>query len=408
MKGPLAQRRSGAFTLVELLVVIAIIAILAALLLPVVGRAKLRAKRIWCVNNLEQTGLGFHTFANDHNGRFPMATSTNDGGSMEFVRAGDGANPIFFSAFRHFQKLAGELSTPRILICPVDTRLPAASFARLQNENVSYFVGVDADSSKPASILAGDRNLATNSLENPTVLRINGGSRLHWTAELHRFKGNVLFADGHVEEWNDSALASAANNSSTAANLSVPSAPNMPAAGLAGSNPDAPSAGGPGGGSPAAAPGSSGSVISNSNVVARTNAEPQTAAVLPGNGQSNRAPGIASGGNRPFSKSQTSPARPERPSTAAQSSVAAPAGASGNGAASPEDSDWMMSPFNRQLARLLQRLIISSYLLLLLLLLLFVCYKLWQRWQKWKEQKQLAELKRLAQMTVLDPDGSPR
>lgn len=68
----------------------------------------------------------------------------------------------------------------------------------------------------------------------------------------------------------------------------------------------------------------------------------------------------------------------------------------------------MMSPFNRQLARLLQRLIISSYLLLLLLLLLFVAYKLWQRWQKWKEQKQLAELKRMAQTAVLDSDESIR
>lgn len=319
MKSPLAQRESGAFTLVELLTVIAIIAILAALLLPVLGRAKLRAKRIWCVNNLEQIGLGFHTFANDHNGRFPMAVSTNDGGSLEYVQDDRGTNAISHSGFRHFQTLAGELSTPRILICPVDTRQPAASFARLQNENVSYFVGVDADSSKPTSVLAGDRNLAAASMETPDVLQINAGSRLHWTAELHQFKGNVLFADGHVEEWNDSALASAANNPSTAADLRLPSVPslaNLPA----GSNPNAPSAGGPGGDIPAAASGISGNAISNSSAVARSNAEPQLAAMPPAIGQSNRPPGIASGGNRPFSKNQTAPARPERPSAAAQSS----------------------------------------------------------------------------------------
>jgi amino acid permease len=68
----------------------------------------------------------------------------------------------------------------------------------------------------------------------------------------------------------------------------------------------------------------------------------------------------------------------------------------------------MMSPFNRQLARFLQRLIISSYLLLLLLLLLLLAYKLWRRWQKWKEEKQMAKLKRMAQEALLDSDEPMR
>ena len=72
-------RRSGAaFTLIELLVVIAIIAILAAMLLPALAKAKAKAYSIQCTSNLKQMTLAINMFANDNGDKMPFGVDVNN------------------------------------------------------------------------------------------------------------------------------------------------------------------------------------------------------------------------------------------------------------------------------------------------------------------------------------------
>lgn len=102
------KTRGCAFTLIELLVVIAVIALLAALLLPTLGRAKESGRAAACLSNLHQIGLALQLYVQDNNNRLPFMrdrslTTTNELPSPDLV-------------------LTNYLGNPRVMRCPSDQR----------------------------------------------------------------------------------------------------------------------------------------------------------------------------------------------------------------------------------------------------------------------------------------------
>jgi len=91
-----SHESSRGFTLIELLVVIAIIAILAALLLPALARAKERAQRTTCVNNMKQWGLGCMLYADDFVGGLPPTKAGSN--PMNVIRGGYYTRWMWFNA----------------------------------------------------------------------------------------------------------------------------------------------------------------------------------------------------------------------------------------------------------------------------------------------------------------------
>lgn len=126
MKRFLPHRFQRAFTLIELLVVIAIIAILAAMLLPAIGKAKDRAQRIKCMNNLKQLAVGFVTRASDQNDRLPPSAYAT--GDYQYQLSWDdyihryigGTAPDADLIVGVSGGIADPGSIPKILKCPAD------------------------------------------------------------------------------------------------------------------------------------------------------------------------------------------------------------------------------------------------------------------------------------------------
>jgi prepilin-type processing-associated H-X9-DG protein len=194
------------------------LAILAAIFLPVLAQPRHGHSRINCVNNLHQIGLAYWTWAGDNEDKFPMQVSVTNGGTMELVANGK-------NAWLNFLVMSNELSTPKVLFCPVDTsHVSTAIFSSDLQNNVSYFVGLNATTNYPQSILSGDDNFEINGVPVKSgLLQLSTNHATAWTAARHEFKGNIGFADGSVQQLGNSGLTNLLHQTDLATNrLAIP------------------------------------------------------------------------------------------------------------------------------------------------------------------------------------------
>jgi len=128
-------------------------------------------------------------WSNDHGEKFPMEWSEAQGGSKASAAAG--------IAVPSFLIISNELNSPKVLTCPEDSkRQRTADFASFNQQSLSYFLGIDAAETNPASILLGDRNLTVAGVSTNGLVSITSPKTVRWSRHIHKHNGNLALADG--------------------------------------------------------------------------------------------------------------------------------------------------------------------------------------------------------------------
>lgn len=213
------------FTLVEMLVTVAIIALLLSLLLPVLGRARQKARGVACVNNLKQLQVAWIAYADDYGGRLPPNTA-NDGSAVWRSDTDSWVGPSSAPWDQDSESLKrglfvrlGYLSSVRGFVCPSDDSsvygpdLQPSGLPRSRSYSMNGSLGGRESEVQP--VVHYDRDIP-----DPSRLfvfidehedSIDDGHFLVWPfpdnrwvnlpADRHGGSGVLSFADGHVESW---------------------------------------------------------------------------------------------------------------------------------------------------------------------------------------------------------------
>ncbi len=219
-------RARGGFTLIELLVVISIIAVLAALLLPALSRAKAQAQRVMCLNNMHQLAIALQMYPGDNQDKLPSNGYANPDDGFQFWVGGDGHwNPPSFTnqdlllSPQHAQ-FANYLKVPRIYRCPTDrskVEIGEQEFDKIRSYALNGYVHwVVPQSNNNRPDYQSFVNQADFGLGNPselfTFVDVAPGFvchpafvvveetvvYYHMPAAHHDGGGVLAFADGHV------------------------------------------------------------------------------------------------------------------------------------------------------------------------------------------------------------------
>jgi prepilin-type N-terminal cleavage/methylation domain-containing protein/prepilin-type processing-associated H-X9-DG protein len=188
------------FTLIELLVVIAIIAILAAILFPVFGRARENARRSSCQSNLKQIGLGIQQYAQDYDEKyvFQSSATANNLGTLPDYQCWEVAIQPYIKSFQ-------------IFVCPsatLSTGSPPNSASTPFPSVNSYFYSQVLNGRALAAVQNTANIIQVHEWQTSKVAYLRpqlvSGKYQEWmngaTYDNNHFDGaNFLFADGHVK-----------------------------------------------------------------------------------------------------------------------------------------------------------------------------------------------------------------